>query len=78
VLTDEHFEAIEKIWTATGSVEPDNRQKDDAVLILPQNYGWGMRREDDRIWGVWDQTINQSKYGISAANCSQNTISDLT
>jgi hypothetical protein len=53
VLTDEHFEAIEKIWTVTGSVEPDNRQKDDAVLVLPENYGWGMRREDDRIWGVW-------------------------
>jgi hypothetical protein len=27
-----------------------NRQ---AVLVLPRNYGWGMRSLDDHIWGVW-------------------------
>jgi hypothetical protein len=53
VMTDEHFEALEKLWTVTGTLEPDDNQQDDAVLILPQNYGWGLRREDDRIWGVW-------------------------
>jgi hypothetical protein len=25
----------------------------EAVLVLPQNYGWGMRSENDRIWGMW-------------------------
>jgi hypothetical protein len=20
---------------------------------MPENYGWGMRSVDDRIWGVW-------------------------
>jgi hypothetical protein len=53
VLTDEHFEAIEQLWKVTGSLEPDDKQQNDAVLVLPQNYGWGLRREDDRIWGVW-------------------------
>lgn len=53
VMTDEHFEALEKLWTVTGSLEPDDNQEDDVALVLPQNYGWGMRREDDRIWGVW-------------------------
>jgi hypothetical protein len=23
------------------------------VLVLPQNYGWGMRAKDDNIWGIW-------------------------
>jgi hypothetical protein len=53
ILTDEHFEAIEQLWVATKTVKPDDNQKDDAVLVLPQNYGWGLRSEDDRIWGVW-------------------------
>jgi hypothetical protein len=53
ILTDEHFEAIEQLWEATKTVKPDDNQQDDAVLVLPLNYGWGLRREDDRIWGVW-------------------------
>ena len=24
--------------------------KPDVVLVLPRNYGWGMRHPDDRIW----------------------------
>ena len=55
VLRDEHFEALEKFWNevvknpgvGVGST------KAEAVLVLPKNYGWGMRRPDDRIWGFW-------------------------
>ncbi|MGE5188279.1 MAG: hypothetical protein ACM3JE_04555, partial [Betaproteobacteria bacterium] len=25
----------------------------EAVLVLPANYGWGMRNPDDTIWGFW-------------------------
>ncbi|MGD6933459.1 MAG: hypothetical protein ACQCN5_04550 [Candidatus Bathyarchaeia archaeon] len=53
VLTEAHFAALQQLWAVTESVKPDDNQHDDAVLVLPQNYGWGMRREDDRIWGVW-------------------------
>jgi hypothetical protein len=24
-----------------------------SALVLPRNYGWGMRRSDDTIWGLW-------------------------
>ncbi|MGD2066960.1 MAG: hypothetical protein PVI43_07330, partial [Candidatus Bathyarchaeota archaeon] len=24
-----------------------------AVLVLPKNYGWGMRDRGDKIWGLW-------------------------
>ena len=27
--------------------------KAEAVLVLPQNYGWGMRHIEDTIWGIW-------------------------
>jgi hypothetical protein len=28
--------------------------KAEAVLVLPKNYGWGMRIPTDTIWGLWD------------------------
>jgi hypothetical protein len=30
-----------------GSVEADS------VLVLPKNYGWGMRWQQDKIWGIF-------------------------
>ena len=24
------------------------------MLVLPQNYGWGMRDPNDSIWGLWE------------------------
>ena len=55
VMTDAHFEALEKFWNdvvenphvTQGSIEAE------AVLVLPKNYGWGMRHPEDRIWGWW-------------------------
>jgi hypothetical protein len=52
VMTDEHFEALERFWndviampqTIHGSI------KAEAALVLPKNYGWGMRYPEDRIW----------------------------
>ena len=25
----------------------------DTVFVLPQDYGWGMRTPEDKIWGLW-------------------------
>lgn len=55
-LKEEHFEALERFWrdvvqnpsVAYGGI------KAEAALVLPNNYGWGMRRPDDTIWGLWD------------------------
>jgi hypothetical protein len=57
ILTDEHFEWLERFWN-DAMTEP-NRQaipdysQAEAALVLPQNYGWGMRSENDGIWGMW-------------------------
>ncbi|MDR0461468.1 MAG: hypothetical protein LBH62_08625, partial [Nitrososphaerota archaeon] len=24
-----------------------------AALVLPENYGWGIRHPNDNIWGIW-------------------------
>lgn len=55
-LQDEHFSAMERFWNDVvnspavkqGSVEAE------AVLVLPGNYGWGMRQSEDTIWGLWN------------------------
>jgi hypothetical protein len=57
VMLDEHFEALEGfandvMATANMRTMSDESQAD-AVLVLPRNYGWGMRRSDDIIWGFW-------------------------
>ena len=54
-LQEEHFQALERFWNDIvqnpkikhGSI------KAEAALVLPQNYGWGMRHIDDKIWGIW-------------------------
>ena len=54
-LKDEHFIALEQFWNEVVQ-NPDVNQgsiKGESVLVLPQNYGWGMRRPDDKIWGLW-------------------------
>lgn len=56
ILQEEHFEAIENFWDEVVQ-NPEIKQgsvKADAVLILPENYGWGMRYPEDKIWGIWE------------------------
>ena len=53
ILTDEHFMALEKFWSTIKNLKVNADPKGEAVLVLPHNYGWGMRHPDDRIWGVW-------------------------
>ena len=54
-MKDEHFQALETFWNDVvknprivhGSI------KADSVLVLPQNYGWGMRWSEDKVWGIF-------------------------
>jgi len=54
VLTKDHFEALENFWhdvmLTPNYAKPQTQAN--AVLVLPQNYGWGMRHPQDRIW-LW-------------------------
>jgi hypothetical protein len=55
VMQDEHFKALEEFWknfASSKTVTPDLSSADTA-LVLPKNYGWGMRNPNDRIWGMW-------------------------
>ncbi len=60
VMQDPHFEALERFWNdvvrnpwvVRGGVDAE------AALILPRNYGWGMRHPEDKIWGWWGPDEN--------------------
>jgi hypothetical protein len=54
-MTDEHFEALERLWNtiAHGDNAIYGSVKADAVLVLPKDYGFGMRNPQDSIWGFW-------------------------
>jgi hypothetical protein len=62
-LQEEHFLALERFWNdvVQNPKVKHGGVKADAVLILPQNYGWGMRHPEDHIWGIWrpDDTSQQ-------------------
>jgi len=55
ILTEEHFEALEKFWNYTHN-NPHSHGIDEAeaAYVLPKDYGFGFRRASDTIWGLWD------------------------
>jgi hypothetical protein len=61
-LQEEHFQALKRFWNEVvqnPKIKHDSI-KAEAALVLPQNYGWGMRHPNDNIWGIWS-TDNKSQ-----------------
>lgn len=55
-LKEEHFQALERFWNeeVQNHAVVNGETKAEAVLVLPKNYGWGMRSPEDKIWGLWN------------------------
>ena len=53
VMSDEHFIALERFWKDITTQKFPDLSQPEAVLVLPKNYGWGMRSPTDTIWGFW-------------------------
>ena len=53
-LADEHFAAMQQFWTYANAHPRDLvKTKGEVALVLPKDYGWGMRSIEDKIWGLW-------------------------
>jgi len=52
ILEEEHFAAMETFWDMTRSQQQGSLEKVEAevAFVLPKDYGWGMRRLEDKIW----------------------------
>jgi hypothetical protein len=54
-LTEKHFGAIKDFWNYVNSNPRDYGViKGEAAYVLPKDYGFGFRRPDDKIWGLWN------------------------
>jgi len=54
-LQEEHFQALEHFWVEVVQ-NPEvihGNIKAEAAIVLPRNFGWGMRTPQDTIWGLW-------------------------
>ena len=54
ILSEEHFTAMQQFWAQIHR-HPENygKMRGQVAFVLPKDYGWGMRRPDDSIWGLW-------------------------
>ena len=54
-LKQQHFQALERFWNEAvqNTTVVHGGIQADTVLVLPKNYGWGMRNPEDTIWGLW-------------------------
>ena len=54
-MQEQHFQALQRFWNEV--VQNPNIKHGgitaEAALVLPKDYGWGMRHENDTIWGLW-------------------------
>ena len=53
VMDEDHFIALERFWNDIHQKSYEDLSLPNAALILPHNYGWGMRYPNDTIWGFW-------------------------
>jgi hypothetical protein len=54
ILKDEHFDALKWFWDYVHANPQDfGSQKATVAYVLPGDYGFGLRRADDRIWGLF-------------------------
>lgn len=51
VMKDEHFLALQNFWNDIKTKKiAHGSSSGEIAFVLPENYGWGMRRPDDKIW----------------------------
>jgi hypothetical protein len=54
-MQKEHFQALERFWNdcVQNPQVAQGANQAEAALVLPHDYGWGLRRQNDTIWGFW-------------------------
>jgi hypothetical protein len=54
LLQNSDFAALQKFWKdVVQNPEETNNVTGQDALVLPNDYGWGMRNQNDTIWGIW-------------------------
>jgi hypothetical protein len=54
ILAEEHFDALRRFWNTMHSNPASfGTNNPEAVYVVPADYGFGFRRPDDTIWGLF-------------------------
>ncbi len=54
ILAEDHFDALKDFWNyAHGNPHEYGIIQGEVAYILPQDYGFGFRNPEDKIWGLW-------------------------
>jgi hypothetical protein len=54
ILTEVHFDAIRKFWNYIQSNPLSfGADEGEVAYVLPEDYGFGFRNPEDKIWGLW-------------------------
>ena len=69
-LTDDHFQALQRFWTdeVNNANVTRGQVKADAAFVLPNDFGSGLRRQDDIVWGLWTPTQEQQQVWLQLQN----------
>ena len=55
ILKKEHLDALEQFWRyTTDNPRGEMLSNDRVAYVLPEDYGYGFRGPDDKIWGLWE------------------------
>lgn len=55
ILAEEHFDALKRFWDYVHSNPQDfGSSKGKVAYVMPRDYAFGLRRFDDRIWGLFE------------------------
>ncbi len=55
IMKDEHFDALEQFWDYVHNNPGQfGIQKASVGYVMPKDYGFGFRRPDDKIWGLFE------------------------
>ncbi len=63
ILTRDHLNAIQRFWNDIHSADSGGlvHEQVKAAYILPAGYGFGFRKPDDTIWGLWPANDQSDK-----------------
>ena len=56
-LTEEHLDAMNRFWRYVQAnprrSKIDGPTSTRTAYVLPKDYGWGFRGDEDKVWGLW-------------------------
>jgi hypothetical protein len=68
-LTDDHFAALQRLWNDITTKQYADLSSPQAALVLPKNFGWGLRNPNDTMWGFWLSDNRTNQVAVVTAMC---------